>query len=108
MKIGDLVKFKDITGDFPGIQGDLAMVVEADEFDRSFLTLSPDVAIITSVDADHLDIYGSSDEMLKSFKAFSERVTENGTLIYRFGLPFEDSSRRNFTYSVSEESDYYT
>jgi UDP-N-acetylmuramate--alanine ligase len=84
------------------------MVVEADEFDRSFLTLSPDVAIITSVDADHLDIYGSSDEMLNSFKAFSERVTENGTLIYRFGLPFEDSSRRNFTYSVSEESDYYT
>jgi UDP-N-acetylmuramate--alanine ligase len=84
------------------------MVVEADEFDRSFLTLSPDVAIITSVDADHLDIYGSSDEMLNSFKLFSERVTENGTLIYRFGLPFEDSSRRNFTYSVSEESDYYT
>ena len=84
------------------------MVVEADEFDRSFLTLSPDVAIITSVDADHLDIYGSSDEMLNSFKAFSERVTENGTLIYRFGLPFEDSSRRSFTYSVSEQSDYYT
>jgi len=84
------------------------MVVEADEFDRSFLTLSPDVAIITSVDADHLDIYGSSDEMLNSFKAFSERVTENGTLIYRFGLPFEDSLRINFTYSVSEESDYYT
>lgn len=84
------------------------MVVEADEFDRSFLTLSPDVAIITSVDADHLDIYGSSDEMLNSFKAFSERVTENGTLIYRFGLPFEDSSRRNFTYSVGEESDYRT
>ncbi len=84
------------------------MVVEADEFDRSFLTLSPDVAIITSVDADHLDIYGSSDEMLNSFKAFSERVTVNGTLIYRFGLPFKDSSRRSFTYSVSEESDYYT
>jgi UDP-N-acetylmuramate--alanine ligase len=84
------------------------MVVEADEFDRSFLTLSPDVAIITSVDADHLDIYGSLDEMLNSFKLFSERVTENGTLIYRFGLPFEDSSRRNFTYSVIEESDYYT
>ena len=84
------------------------MVVEADEFDRSFLTLSPDVAIITSVDADHLDIYGSPDEMLNSFKDFSNKVTENGTLIYRFGLPFEDSSRINFTYSVSEESDYYT
>lgn len=84
------------------------MVVEADEFDRSFLTLSPDVAIITSVDADHLDIYGSSDEMLNSFKEFSNQVTENGTLIYRFGLPFQDSKRRSFTYSVSEESDYYT
>lgn len=84
------------------------MVVEADEFDRSFLTLSPDVAIITSVDADHLDIYGSSDEMLNSFREFSNQVTENGTLIYRFGLPFGDSKRTRFTYSISEKSDYHT
>lgn len=84
------------------------MVVEADEFDRSFLTLSPEIAIVTSVDADHLDIYGTADDMLDSFKQFTERVTENGTLIYRLGLPFAETSKRNFTYSVSEKSDYYT
>lgn len=84
------------------------MVVEADEFDRSFLTLSPEVAIVTSVDADHLDIYGSSDEMLKSFIDFTERITPNGKLIYRFGLPFENSDRSTLTYSLSEKSHYYT
>lgn len=84
------------------------MVVEADEFDRSFLTLSPDLAIITSVDADHLDIYGSADEMLKSFHDFTECISQTGTLIYRLGLPFSKSTIQRFTYSVSEKSDYYT
>jgi UDP-N-acetylmuramate--alanine ligase len=84
------------------------MVVEADEFDRSFLTLSPDIAIVTSVDADHLDIYGSSDEMLNSFQDFTERITADGTLIYRLGLPFSNTKKRNFTYSINEKSDYYT
>jgi len=83
-------------------------VVEADEFDRSFLTLSPDIAIVTSVDADHLDIYGSADEMLNSFQDFTERITEDGTLIYRWGLPFSNTKRKNFTYSINEKSDYYT
>lgn len=84
------------------------MVVEADEFDRSFLTLSPNLAIITSVDADHLDIYGSADEMLNSFHDFTECISTNGTLIYRLGLPFSESTKQRFTYSVSEQSDYYT
>lgn len=84
------------------------MVVEADEFDRSFLTLSPEIAIVTSVDADHLDIYGSADEMLVSFHAFTECLVENGTLIYRLGLPFSDTQKRSFTYSLSEKCDYYT
>ncbi len=84
------------------------MVVEADEFDRSFLTLSPDLAIITSVDADHLDIYGNADEMLHSFHDFASRIKENGTLIYRSGLPFENTSRRNFTYSLKDQCDYYS
>jgi len=84
------------------------MVVEADEFDRSFLTLSPDIAIVTSVDADHLDIYGSADEMLKSFHEFTEKITADGTLIYRFGLPFSGTKKKHFTYSLSESSDYYT
>jgi len=84
------------------------MVVEADEFDRSFLTLSPEVAIITSVDADHLDIYGTAENMLSSFIEFSEKVVSGGTLIYKLGLPFDASTRKKFTYSVSGQSDYYT
>lgn len=84
------------------------MVVEADEFDRSFLTLSPDLAIITSVDADHLDVYGSADEMLNSFQDFTNCISENGTLIYRLGLPFANPIKKTFTYSVKDQSDYYT
>lgn len=84
------------------------MVVEADEFDRSFLTLSPDIAIVTSVDADHLDIYGSADEMLSSFQDFTQRITKDGTLIYRLGLPFSNTNKKSFTYSLSEKCDYYT
>lgn len=84
------------------------MVVEADEFDRSFLTLSPDLAIITSVDADHLDIYGSAAEMLNSFHDFTDQISDVGALIYRYGLPFDESSKRKYTYSLSDRSDYST
>ena len=56
------------------------MVVEADEFDRSFLTLHPDVAIITATDADHLDIYGSKDALKDSFNAFIKNIKANGKL----------------------------
>ncbi|MDW3209535.1 MAG: UDP-N-acetylmuramate--L-alanine ligase [Reichenbachiella sp.] len=56
------------------------MVVEADEFDRSFLTLHPDVAIITATDADHLDIYGSKDSLKDSFNAFIKNIKANGKL----------------------------
>lgn len=56
------------------------MVVEADEFDRSFLTLHPDVAIITATDADHLDIYGSKDSLKDSFNEFIKNIKANGQL----------------------------
>ena len=56
------------------------MVVEADEFDRSFLTLHPDVAIITATDADHLDIYGSKDSLKDSFNDFIKNIKANGKL----------------------------
>ncbi|MEO9964857.1 MAG: UDP-N-acetylmuramate--L-alanine ligase [Reichenbachiella sp.] len=62
-----------------GINNDV-MVVEADEFDRSFLTLSPDVAIITATDADHLDIYGSKDSLKDSFNEFIKNIKANGSL----------------------------
>ena len=57
------------------------VVLEADEFDRSFLTLSPDIALITSLDADHLDIYGEADEMLKSYQDFVRKIKPGGKLI---------------------------
>jgi len=61
-------------------------VVEADEYDRSFLKLSPDVAIISSMDADHLDIYGTAENMEQAFIEFSERLKPGGLLISKYGL----------------------
>ena len=63
------------------------VVVEADEYDRSFLQLSPDIAGILSMDADHLDIYGDRDSIVETgFKAFAQRLKENGSLWVRSGL----------------------
>ncbi|MBS7333664.1 MAG: UDP-N-acetylmuramate--L-alanine ligase [Weeksellaceae bacterium] len=75
-------------------------VSEADEFDRSFLRLSPKVAIITSDDADHLDIYGERDEVKKSFQEFASIVEEQ--LFVRKGLEFSNAK----TYGVNEGADY--
>ncbi|WP_152285675.1 UDP-N-acetylmuramate--L-alanine ligase [Flavicella marina] len=78
---------------------DKVSVVEADEFDRSFLQLSPDLACITSMDADHLDIYGEKEALENSFAEFSQRVSKQ--LIVCKGLPLE-----GLTYAVNEEADY--
>ena len=61
-------------------------VVEADEYDRSFLKLQPDVAMITSMDADHLDIYGTAENMEDAFIEFSTKIKSNGCLILKNGL----------------------
>lgn len=61
------------------------VVVEADEYDRSFLTLHPDIAIITSIDADHLDIYGDKKNMHESYNLFAKQVKSGGTLIAKKG-----------------------
>ena len=61
-------------------------VVEADEYDRSFLKLQPDVAMITSMDADHLDIYGTAENMEDAFIKFSTKIKSNGCLILKHGL----------------------
>ena len=62
------------------------VVVEADEYDRSFLKLSPDIAIITATDPDHLDIYGTAEEVENAFVQFSEKVKTGGCLITKLGL----------------------
>ena len=64
------------------------VVVEADEYDRSFLTLHPNIAVLTSADPDHLDIYGDEDHLLKSFELFLQRVVKDGIAIVKDGLPF--------------------
>ncbi|MXV13843.1 UDP-N-acetylmuramate--L-alanine ligase [Hufsiella ginkgonis] len=74
------------------------VVVEADEYDRSFLTLYPDIAVITSMDADHLDIYGDKEHLAESFRLFASQVKPGGTLIRRAGLPLEEG----ITYSATE------
>jgi len=61
-------------------------VVEADEYDRSFLKLNPDVAVITAMDPDHLDIYGTAENVEQAFIDFSSKVKSNGLLISKYGL----------------------
>ena len=83
------------------LNGNEVSVVEADEFDRSFLTLSPDYACITSMDADHLDIYGHASALEESFVAFSEKIKPNGKLFVKNGLPIN-----GITYGIEDDSDY--
>ena len=81
-------------------------VIEADEYDRSFLKLSPDIAIITSMDADHLDIYGTAEAVEQGFIDFSKRVKPGGKLIRQFGLKRgkELKADKSITYSLQNES----
>jgi len=83
------------------LNGNEVMVVEADEFDRSFLNLSPNIAAITSMDADHLDIYGAPEELIKSFKDFAALIPENGTLFVKNGLPLKGK-----TIGIEDDADY--
>ena len=77
------------------------VVVEADEYDRSFLTLHPDIAIITSMDADHLDIYGDHAHLTDSFKLFASQIKPGGKFIHKKGLPLD----AGFTYAVEDTAD---
>lgn len=79
------------------------LVVEADEYDRSFLTLHPDIAIVTSTDADHLDIYGDRDHMLESFRLFLQQLSPKGTRIIRNGLELAT----DISYAAGERADAY-
>ncbi len=81
-------------------------VVEADEYDRSFLKLSPDIAIITAMDPDHLDIYGTAEEMEKAFIDFSGKIKEGGLLISKFGLKRtkELKGNRHLSYSAQNNN----
>jgi len=81
------------------LEGNEVVVVEADEFDRSFLQLHPDIAAVTSMDADHLDIYGKADELEVSFRDFSAKVKDH--LLICNGLPIDGK-----TFGIEDDSDY--
>jgi UDP-N-acetylmuramate--alanine ligase len=84
-------------------------VVEADEYDRSFLKLDPDVAVVTAMDADHLDIYGTVEAMNQAFVEFAGRVKSNGILIRKHGLTKlnEAQVRRQLTYQLHADAAHY-
>ena len=81
-------------------------VVEADEYDRSFLKLNPNIAVITAMDADHLDIYGDEKSMQDAFIAFGGKVKKGGLLFSRFGLKRikEVTADRKQTYSLQNDA----
>ena len=84
------------------------IVAEADEFDRSFLQLFPEIAVITSMDADHLDIYSDISNMHEAFKAFASQVS--GTVIAKYGLPIEpeDTKAQILRYAYDDaRADFY-
>lgn len=85
--------------------GDEISVVEADEYDRSFLTLSPDWAVITSTDADHLDIYGDRETIEKGFQDFANLIPNVRQLFIRKGIQI---SRNAKTYAVNETANFYS
>jgi UDP-N-acetylmuramate--alanine ligase len=78
-------------------------VVEADEFDRSFLALSPFASIITSVDPDHLDIYGDVEYFKQGFQSYAELIHPDGFLVMKEGLPLHTKTR-TITYAVGSET----
>lgn len=79
------------------------VVVEADEFDRSFLTLQPNIAVVTSTDPDHLDIYGDHAHLQQSFQLFVEQVADDGLRIVRAGLQLP----KDVTYAAGEAAEAY-
>ncbi len=82
------------------------IVVEADEFDRSFLTLYPDIAVVTSMDADHLDIYNDKRNLEDSYREFVSQVKEEGTVIYKEGLDLGINQKKQFNYSIDAPADF--
>lgn len=84
------------------------LVVEADEYDRSFLRLHPDVAVITATDADHLDIYGTAEAMVEAFEEFASQIKRGGILILKQGveLRFDTTEREIYRYSCDAGGDF--
>lgn len=85
------------------------LVAEADEYDRSFMQLAPDITVVTAVDSDHLEIYGTQEEVEKAFVAFGNLTAIGGVLVVKAGLPIiPQLNEQVFTYSLSDtQADLY-
>lgn len=85
------------------------LVAEADEFDRSFLQLHPDIAVITATDADHLDIYSDLEHVREAFGQFASQVTEEGFILVKKGVevPLAGAAAKVLRYSYNEKCDFY-
>ncbi len=99
---------KNIDSNLQYSENSKVFIVEADEFDRSFLTLNPNIALISSIDADHLDIYGNFENLLQSFALFANKIKQGGKLIIksRINLPTAFPGEK-LTYSFNSEANYY-
>lgn len=86
------------------------IVAEADEFDRSFLNLNPQLALITSIDADHLDIYGDYEKIVEAFEKFISQIKPDGKLVIKKGvdLDTQKTQAQIYTYSLSDNTDFTT
>ncbi len=84
-----------------GDENDELVVMEADEFDRSFLQLSPYLSIVTSIDADHLDIYGDKEQVVESFNQFVEKTASDGVVIHNNRLQIV-TDRKRITYGLTD------
>jgi UDP-N-acetylmuramate--alanine ligase len=80
------------------------VVVEADEYDRSFLKLVPDIAVVTAMDPDHLDIYGTPEEVVNAFIQFSQKVKPGGCLVSKYGMERENELKAAHHYTYSFEN----
>lgn len=87
-------------------------VAEADEYDRSFLQLNPELAVLNSIDPDHLDIYGSAEAVVDAYMQFVQRINTGGALVYKYGLPIDSTVQilrekgvRVFTFGI-ENGDF--
>lgn len=81
------------------------VVVEADEYDRSFLKLSPNIEVITSMDPDHLDIYGTAEEVENAFVQFSQKLKPGGTIVAKYGLSRAAELRADHLFNYDHQNE---
>lgn len=77
-------------------------VIEADEFDRSFLRLKPYASIITAMDPDHLDIYGTTESFIEGFQEYADKHKENRLVIHKYGLPLKRTGFKGISYAINQ------